>query len=47
MKRLILKVLGVKTPEEKRAELFQRMFDVKKQDGTWESYNRRVREGRR
>lgn len=28
--------------EQKRAELFERMLQLKKQDGTFESYSRRV-----
>lgn len=28
--------------EEKRAELFEKMLQLKKQDGTFESYSRRV-----
>lgn len=31
-----------KTAEEKRAELFEKMFQVKKQDGTFDSYSKRV-----
>lgn len=46
MKRFVMKLMGVKTPEEKRAELFQRMFECKKQDGTWEAYNKRVKGAR-
>lgn len=39
-----MKLFNKHASEIKRAELIQRMFDCKKQDGTWESYNKRKKE---